>query len=93
MPLYAVDPVVRRANSLQATRDNPPSAAHVNPRKLAELGLKAGQVVVVRGSEGAVRLPVQPDDRVLEGCAYIPAARPDTAALGSSETIWLDVGS
>ena len=93
VPLYAVDPVVRRANSLQATRDNPPSAAHVHPRKLAELGLEAGQVVVVRGSEGAVRLPVQPDDRVLEGCAYIPAARPDTAALGNSETIWLDVGS
>ena len=92
VPLYAVDPVVRRADSLQATRDNPPSAAHVHPRKLAELGLEGGQVVVVRGSEGTVRLPVQPDDRVLEGCAYIPAARPDTAALGNSETIWLDVG-
>ena len=93
VPLYAVDPVVRRANSLQATRDNPPSAAHVHPRKLAELGFEAGQVVAVRGTKGTVRLPVQPDDRVLEGCAYIPAARPDTAALGNSETIWLDVGS
>ena len=93
VPLYAVDPVVRRADSLQATRDNPPSAAHVHPRKLAELGLEGGQVVAVRGSEGTVRLPVQPDDRVLEGCAYIPAARPETAALGNSETIWLDIGS
>jgi NADH-quinone oxidoreductase subunit G len=93
VPLYSVDPVVRRADSLQATRDNPPSAAHVHPRKLAELGLEAGQVVAVRGTEGTVRLLVQPDDRVLESCAYIPAARPETAALGNSETIWLDVGS
>ena len=93
MPLYAVDPVVRRADSLQATRDNPPSAVHVHPRKLAELGLEARQVVAVRGTEGTVRLPVEPDDRVLEGCAYIPAARPETAALGSSEIVWLDVGS
>ena len=93
VPLYAVDPVVRRADSLQATRDNPPSAVHVHPRKLAELGLEAGQVVAVRGTEGTVRLLVQPDDRVLEGCAYIPAARPETAPLGSSEIVWLDVGS
>ena len=93
VPLYAVDPVVRRAGSLQATRDNPPTAIHVHPRQLAELGLEAGQVVAVRGTEGIAHLLARPEDRVLEGCAYIPAARQETAALGNSATSWLDVGS
>ena len=92
VPLYAVDPVVRRATSLQQTRDNPGSAVYMHPSKMVELGLTEGVVVRARGADGMVRLPVQSDDRVPDGCVYIPTARLDTAALGTSQSVWLEEG-
>lgn len=91
VPLYAVDPLVRRATSLQQTRDNIASAAYIHPGHLKKLGIKAGQIVNIRGTNGAVRLAVQPDDRLLEGCAYIPTACMETIPLGSSQTVHLDI--
>jgi NADH-quinone oxidoreductase subunit G len=89
VPLYAVDPVVRRATSLQKTQDNPESAVHIHPSKMMELGLTEGILVDAHGIDGVVRLPVQSDDRVPDGCVYIPTARLETAALGASEFVWL----
>ena len=91
VPLYSVDPIVRRANSLQATHDSFLTAAYVHPQNLVDLGLEPGRIVTVRGSDGTAQLPVESDDRVLEGCVYIPAGRPETVELGYSESVWLDV--
>jgi NADH-quinone oxidoreductase subunit G len=90
VPIYSTDPIVRRANSLQATRDSFESAAYFHPHRLVELGLEFGTMVTVRSEEGAVKLPVQPDNRLLATCSYIPAGRVETALLGNSRTIWLE---
>jgi len=91
IPIYSTDATVRRANSLQRTQDSLDSATYLHPQKLAELGLEVGTIITVRSEEGIAELPVQADDRLLTTCAYIPAGRNETAVLGSSGIVWLDL--
>ena len=65
VPLYALDPLVRQAPSLQATRDaREAGVARVHPDTLAALGLSEGTAVaVVNGRD----VPV-----TLAGCRAIP---------------------
>jgi len=93
VPIYSIDPVVRRATALQATRDNLLSAAYIHPSRLSELELDGDSLVMVRSAEGLVRLPVRADERVLKTCVYIPTARLETAPLGNSGIVWLDTDS
>ena len=93
IPIYSTDPIVRRAHSLQNTHDNFRSAAYLHPKKMAQLGINSGTVVTVYSKEGSVRLPVESDERILQTCVYIPAARHETAMLGGSERIWLAIGN
>jgi NADH-quinone oxidoreductase subunit G len=48
----------------------------------AQLGLRAGDAVLVRQGQGEATLPVALDERVPARCVRIPAGHPDTAALG-----------
>ena len=93
IPIYSTDPIVRRAHSLQNTRDNFRSAAYLHPNKMVQLGINSGTVVTVHSKEGSIRLPVEPDERILHTCVYIPTARPETAMLSGSERIWLEIGN
>jgi NADH-quinone oxidoreductase subunit G len=54
VPIYFADPLVRRAQSLQQTRDARPPTARVNQRTLAALGMQPGDSVMVRQHWGAV---------------------------------------
>jgi NADH-quinone oxidoreductase subunit G len=84
VPIYAVDPVVRRAPALQSTRDNPKPAAHLNPEEAAKLGLGHGDRVTVRMVEGAAELELVVDARLPRGCVLVPAGYAETATLGAS---------
>jgi len=85
VPIYAVDPLVRRAPSLQRTRDAAPPTARVNPGTLARLGLQAGDKVRVAmsagGGEALVELAVDP--AVADGVLRLAAGHPSTAGLGA----------
>ncbi|HEY8554091.1 MAG TPA: NADH-quinone oxidoreductase subunit NuoG [Burkholderiales bacterium] len=83
VPLYAVDPIVRRAPALQRTADNPPPAARLNPGEARRFGLEEGVTVIVRTVAGEARLPVRIDTRVPDGCVLIPSGYPETYALGA----------
>ncbi len=83
VPLYAVDPLVRRAPALQDTADNPRPAARMNASDIKCLNLEPGAAVVVRTVMGEARLQVQTDARVPEGCVLIAAGYPETAMLGA----------
>ncbi|HEX4986450.1 MAG TPA: NADH-quinone oxidoreductase subunit NuoG [Burkholderiales bacterium] len=82
VPIYAGDGIVRRAHSLQLTRDAQPPFASL-PGALAErLGLRQGDGVrVVQGDAEAV-LPWLRDDRLPANCVRIPGGHASTAALG-----------
>jgi NADH-quinone oxidoreductase subunit G len=83
-PMYVSDPILRRARSLQATRDNPPPAARMNEVEAGKAGLQDGEQVVVRMVEGAAHLPLVIDSRVPDGCVLVPSGHPQTATLGAS---------
>ena len=83
VPIYFADPLVRRAPSLQQTRDAQPPKAWMNGRLLHRLGVAAGQPVIVRQGGGAARLPAALDDKLPDDCVRVAAAHPSTAGLGA----------
>jgi NADH-quinone oxidoreductase subunit G len=78
VPIYFADPLVRRSPPLQKTRDARAPRARMNGRLLQQLGISAGQPVLVNGVEiGSVQ-----DEGVADGCVRIAAAHASTAAMG-----------
>ncbi|HSH71517.1 MAG TPA: NADH-quinone oxidoreductase subunit NuoG [Methylophilaceae bacterium] len=82
VPQYQSDPIVRRSPSLQKTKYNIKPMARMNERLMAELGLQAGDTVLVKQGEGSAVLQVRLDNHVAKGCVRIQAASPITASLG-----------
>jgi NADH-quinone oxidoreductase subunit G len=82
VPIYAADPLVRRAPSLQKTRDAKPPAARMNAATLAALGLADGAAVSVRQGGGEAMLSAALDPGVPDGCVRIAAAHTTTRTLG-----------
>ncbi len=85
VPIYGSDPVVRRAASLQQTRDARPPRARANGATSARLGLAAGDTVRARqelnGVAGEATLELERDDALADGVVRIAAAHPSTAGL------------
>ncbi len=82
VPIYFADPIVRRARSLQQTRDAQPPSAFMNSASLAGLGLAPGQRVRVRQGGGEAEVQIDCDDRLADGCVRLAAAHASTARLG-----------
>jgi NADH-quinone oxidoreductase subunit G len=82
VPIYFGDPVVRRAGSLQRTRDALPPRAWLSPQLAESLGVKPGERVKVRQGEGAATVEVGIDARLPGGCVRLAAAHRHTAGLG-----------
>jgi len=83
VPIYAADAIVRRARSLQQTRDGAPPVARMNRALFEKLGLREGDFVRVRQGAGVALVAARMDDRLPEGCIRLAAARPETAQLGA----------
>ncbi|MFO1200647.1 MAG: NADH-quinone oxidoreductase subunit NuoG [Burkholderiaceae bacterium] len=84
VPIHFADPLVRRAPSLQATRDAQPPRARLHPDTLAALGLADGDAVVVtQGGGGEARVPAAADAGVAAGTVRLAAAHPSTAGLST----------
>ena len=82
VPIYASDAVVRRAKSLQQTRDAAPPRAWMNAALLAKLGLKDGQAVKVKQGAGEATVNAACDDRLPPDCVRLAAAHVSTSKLG-----------
>jgi NADH-quinone oxidoreductase subunit G len=83
VPIYSVDPIVRRAPALQKTVDNPPPAARMNAAQADKLGLAAGANVQLVTPQGAASLELVVDDRVPDGCVLAPSGYPETVMIGA----------
>jgi len=83
VPIYFADPLVRRAPSLQQTRDAQPPKAWMNGRLLHKLGVAAGQPVFVRQGGGAAKLPAALDDSLPDDCVRVAVGHASTAGLGA----------
>ncbi len=86
-PIYAVDGMVRRSAALQQTPDATSGVARLNAATAAQYGVAgAAKVQVVQGGGGCV-LPLALDERVPDGCVYVPAGLAATAALGAVDAV------
>jgi NADH-quinone oxidoreductase subunit G len=83
VPIYATDAIVRRAVSLQATKDAAQPKAWLHSNELSKLGVQAGTQVKVEQGQGSALLEVASDDGLPEGVVRVAAGHPATAALGA----------
>ena len=83
VPIYFADPMVRRAPSLQKTRDAAQPTARMSPATLGALGIATGDRVRVSQGAASVELIAQVDENLAAGCVRVAAAHPTTAALGA----------
>ena len=82
VPIYAVDPLVRRAESLQRTADARAPLASLPSALWAGLGLRPGDAVrIVQGGHTLVIAAVE-DPSLAPRAVRVPAGHRDTAALG-----------
>jgi NADH-quinone oxidoreductase subunit G len=81
VPLYFADPLVRRAASLQQTRDAKPPRARVHRSLLDQLGLAEGAQIKVRQGRGEAVVAAVVDPTVPAGVIRLPAAHASTCAL------------
>jgi NADH-quinone oxidoreductase subunit G len=82
IPMNAIDPVTRRAKSLQQTVDVTDGAAHINATLASQLNLHEGDKAKVEQDEQTLTLPVVIDDRIPDRCVLIHAAQSCHAQLG-----------
>ncbi len=83
IPMYQADAIVRRAESLQATRAALLPVATMHSALLARLCVADGSMVTVRQGEARAVLRAQADDRLPDQCIRLPAAHASTAGLGA----------
>jgi len=82
VPIYRVDGLVRRAESLQLTRDAQAAVVSLPGALVAKLGLRPNDRVRIFQNGGEGVLPFLRDDRLPANCARIPAGCHETSGLG-----------
>ncbi len=83
VPIHFADSLVRRAPSLQATKDAAAPTARMNAATLAKVGAVDGGNVKVSAGETAVNLIAQQDPGMPDDCVRIAAAHTSTVGLGA----------
>ena len=84
VPIHFSDAIVRRAESLQSTRDAAAPTARMNAAMLARVGVAAGSPVRLFQAGGEeILLKAMLDDEVADGAVRVAAAHASTAALAA----------
>jgi NADH-quinone oxidoreductase subunit G len=84
VPIYHTDGIVRRAHSLQLTRDAHVDSVWMNASMIERLGLRQGDRVRVAQDGGEAILICQRDDRLPDDCVRVAAATEATMQLGAA---------
>jgi NADH-quinone oxidoreductase subunit G len=92
-PLYAADPVVRRARSLDQTADAERGRrCRVHPSDLKKYDLQDGESITLSADGKKVELPIDADQNVSPGSVSIPAGSKETAALRNETHVSIAAG-
>ncbi|HUF21485.1 MAG TPA: NADH-quinone oxidoreductase subunit NuoG [Burkholderiales bacterium] len=83
IPIYHTDPIVRRAVSLQQTRDARVAIAWLPGSLIEALDLQAGDRVRVLQDGGEAVLPFARDDRLPADCVRVAGGCRETSGLGA----------
>ena len=84
VPMYAVDPVVRRALPLQQTVDAGAPCVTMNGEVAAAAGITDGARVKVSQGAHSIELGARIDARVGPNCVLVPSGVAETGALGAA---------
>ncbi len=82
VPIYAIDPMVRRARALQRSPLACPFGVYINASQSQALGVADGDEVEIKSGTASAMARVAIDDGVPDGCARIPAGVAGSEALG-----------
>lgn len=83
LPIYRIDPLVRRAQSLQNNIIAEKPAVVINEKLAQTLSCQTGDYLQVKQDGAKVTLPVRVDNRIADDSAYIPSGFMETAQLGA----------
>lgn len=83
VPIYCTDSLVRRASSLQLTRDGKSPVVRLSSMTWSQLGLKSGASVKVSQGAASAVLPAVEDVTLAQNAVRVPAGHPLTASLGA----------
>jgi len=83
VPIYQADPVVRRAESLQQTRDATQIFAWMPAELMNEMNISSGDQIRIQQNGESIQLEAACDEKLPAGCIRIPCAHPKTFALGA----------
>ena len=84
VPMYRVDPLVRRARGLQQTSEAGDGAVHVGKALAEKLGLRGGQPAGLQIGSQKLDLPVVIDPRVAEECVLLYQTQTAAMELNAS---------
>ncbi len=84
VPIHFADSLVRRAPSLQKSKDAEPPTARMNAATLTKLGLANGALVKIKSGQGEAALLAQLDAGVADDCVRVAAAHVTTSTLSNS---------
>jgi NADH-quinone oxidoreductase subunit G len=86
VPIYHVDGWVRRADSLQKTKDAQVKNIILHPNTANKLGLKENQSLLVKQDSKVteISLPLRINKDMPEGVASIPLGIPEVSSIGTS---------
>jgi NADH-quinone oxidoreductase subunit G len=82
VPIYQADPIVRRAESLQRTRDAAEPVAWMPGSLMEKLGIGPGESIRLKQGQGEAHLTAARDEKLPANCVRVASAHPLTAALG-----------
>jgi NADH-quinone oxidoreductase subunit G len=83
--LLAVDSLVRRSASLQATPDGEAAArVRMNAAQAAQSSVQDGSTITVKQGDTSTTMVVEISERVPDGCVWLQAGTDASAALGAS---------
>lgn len=83
VPIYQTDPIVRRAESLQLTRDAADPKAWMTAAMLEKIGVKAGDQITVKQGENTLFIEAAHDEKLPFNCIRLAGAHPKTYGLGA----------
>ena len=83
VPMYSVDALVRRAHALQLTPDAWGGEVRIHPAAAQSLGVEQGGRIRVGQAGASAEFGVSLDERVPEGCVWLPGAIPGSESLGA----------
>ncbi|MGQ5523779.1 NADH-quinone oxidoreductase subunit NuoG [Chitinimonas sp. PSY-7] len=83
VPIYQSDALVRRAPSLQKTRDAVAPSVGLSVATAAQLAVAVGDAVQVKQGDAQARFTVAIDAGLADGVVRLPVAHPTTAMLGA----------